>query len=358
MNSMRLLLSVLTLLLPSLVLAAEPAPVNEPLVIGTRVAPPFVIETDSGGVTGISIELWETLAAELGSDYEFRRVDLGALVSGLESGELDASVAALTVTPGREARIDFTHPFHTTGLAIAVQSRGSAVGAVLANVFSWQFLVALSGLGALLLGVGVVLWLVERKRNPGMFGGTTLEGIGSSFWWAAVTMTTVGYGDKAPVTLAGRIVGLVWMFAAIILISGFTAAIATSLTVSQLSSSVNGPADLSGVRVATVSNSSSSDYLEERGVSHEAVADLDVALSLLAADQVDAVVYDAPILRYLSNQSYNRSTRVLSGTFRRQDYAIALPAGSELREPLNRLILERIADPDWQTTLNRYLGAE
>jgi len=35
-----------------------------------------------------------------------------------------------------------------------------------------------------------VLWIFERKRNPEQFGGTPAQGIGSSFWWAAVTMTT------------------------------------------------------------------------------------------------------------------------------------------------------------------------
>ena len=40
----------------------------------------------------------------------------------------------------------------------------------------------------------------------------------SAFWWAAVTMTTVGYGDKTPVTTGGRIVGLVWMFTSVIVI--------------------------------------------------------------------------------------------------------------------------------------------
>jgi len=59
-------------------------------------------------------------------------------------------------------------------------------------------------------------------------------------------MTTVGYGDKAPVTLAGRVVGLLWMPASIILISGFTAAIASALTVGQLDHSISGLDDLYG----------------------------------------------------------------------------------------------------------------
>ena len=74
--------------------------------------------------------------------------------------------------------------------------------------------------------VGVVMWLGERRRNQAQFGGTAAHGIGAGLWWSAVTMTTVGYGDKAPVTILGRLLGLVWMFAAIIIISSFTAAIA------------------------------------------------------------------------------------------------------------------------------------
>ena len=64
-------------------------------------------------------------------------------------------------------------------------------------------------------------------------------------------MTTVGYGDKAPVTVMGRLIGLIWMFAAIIIISSFTAAIAASLTVSELGSDVENPNDLPNVRVGS-----------------------------------------------------------------------------------------------------------
>ncbi|MGO2102628.1 MAG: ion channel [Psychroflexus halocasei] len=44
-------------------------------------------------------------------------------------------------------------------------------------------------------------------------------------------MTTVGYGDKSPLSLGGRIVGLIWMFMAVIILSSLTAGIASALTV-------------------------------------------------------------------------------------------------------------------------------
>ncbi|MDX1799480.1 MAG: transporter substrate-binding domain-containing protein [Marinobacter sp.] len=331
---------------------------DEPvLVVGTKVAPPFVMKQDNGDYTGISIELWKQAAKELGLKYRFQETDLKGLIDGLQDGSLDASVAALTVTAAREEVIDFTHPFHTTGLAIAASQQGSTVWSSVKRLFSWQFLVALAALVGLLLLVGVVLWLAERGKNKEMFGGSPAQGIGASFWWAAVTMTTVGYGDKAPVTLAGRIVGLIWMFAAIILISSFTAAIATSLTVSQLETSVKGVDDLPDVRVATVTHSASADYLTQRGIGFTARDNLESALKALASDRVDALVYDKPILQYLVREQYPDQIRVLPNTFERQDYAIALPDGSKLREPLNQTLLTIIASDQWQSVLTRYLGA-
>ena len=318
------------------------------LVVGTRIAPPFVIANEDGSLSGISIELWRRVAEALNLSYEFERRDLAGLITGLEDGTLSVSVAALTVTAERETRIDFTHPFHTTGLAIAVPAEGDSVFGVFRGIFSWEFFLALVALGGLLLLVGLILWIFERKKNPGMFGGSLLEGIGASFWWAAVTMTTVGYGDKAAITLAGRIVGLVWMFAAIILISGFTAAIATSLTVGRL--------DLPNVRVLTVANSSSAAYLDARGIRYAVRSDVTSALAALGDGGFDALVYDKPILQYLSNREYPRRTDVLPAQFERQDYAIALPTQSDLREPMNQMLLSTIRNSDWQQVLTRYLG--
>lgn len=67
------------------------------------------------------------------------------------------------------------------------------------------------------------------------------------------------------------------------------------------------------------------------------------------------VVYDEPILRYLVRRSYP-GLEVLPGTFERQDYAIALPQGSELREPVDLALLATIDEPGWQDVLEGYLG--
>ena len=72
--------------------------------------------------------------------------------------------------------------------------------------------------------------------------------------------------------------------------------------------------------------------------------------------QLDAAVYDAPVLRYVAASELQGKINVLPGTFERQDYAIALRSGSLLREDLNRALLQRITEPEWQDTLFRYLG--
>ncbi|MDO6565429.1 transporter substrate-binding domain-containing protein [Alteromonas sp. 1_MG-2023] len=325
-------------------------------VIATKVAPPFVIKNDDGSFEGISISLWKQIAELTGTDYEFTEASLVELVDGVKEGRFDASVAALTVNAQRETVIDFTHPFYTTGLAIAVPSEGNRWMSAVKGFFSWEFLLALSALCGLLLAVGALLWVFERKHNADMFGGSTQKGLGASFWWAAVTMTTVGYGDKAPVTLGGRVIGFIWMFAAIIIISSFTAAIATSLTVSQLSSSVKGVEDLPDVRVATLSGSASSAFLQRENIGFKRLESVEEGLSQLESGKVDAFVYDKPILQYLTKGKYEDSILILPEVIERQDYAIALPENSAQREKINTALLKVIETDEWQDILDDYLG--
>jgi polar amino acid transport system substrate-binding protein len=359
MTGRKWLLSVgLMILLSGAVRAQVPA-MHTPLIVGTKEAPPFAMKGPDGKWTGISIDLWQDLAAQLKLRYEFREMDLDHLLSGVTNGTLDASVAAVTVTSDRERVMDFTHPFYITGLGIAVSAPAYRPWmAVLRRVLSRQFLAVITLLALLLTGVGLLMWLFERRQNSEQFGGKAHEGIGSGFWWSAVTMTTVGYGDKAPRTLVGRLLGVVWMFAGIIIVSSFTAAITSALTISQMGSSLHGPAGLPDVRVAAVASSTAEQYLQGRHISFQSYPDALGALQALAAGKADAVVYDAPILQYLARQNFPGAISVLPHTFVRQDYAIAVAQGSPLRETLDRVLEREIRSPRWQEVIDRYLGRE
>ena len=212
------------------------------------------------------------------------------------------------------------------------------------------------GLAALLFAVGALLWLFERRHNQAQFGGTPAQGLGQSFWWAAVTMTTVGYGDKAPVTLAGRLIAIVWMFAALIMVSGFTAAVTSALTVGSLQAGIQGEQDLRRVHVATVADTISARYVDNQRLRGSTYPDVLSAMRAVQRGEVDAVVYDQPILQYRNAELPDGGLRLLPGSFVHQSYAFAVPSGSALREPMNAAILRTVSGNDWPALKRRYLG--
>ena len=328
-----------------------------PLVVGTTNAPPFAFKDEKGEWTGISITLLQGLSKEIDRDYRLEERPFRDLLDGVADGSLDVAIAAISITEERERRFDFTHPFYTTGLGIAVAPRGEGGWLAVARGFlSLEFLRVVSVLALVLLGAGALVWLFERRRNAQQFGGGVVRGLGDGFWWSAVTMTTVGYGDKAPITFGGRVVGLVWMFVSIVIISSFTAAITSSLTLSRLEGPVQSVRDLPKVRVGAPARSTGAAYLEGEGIRHRTFDSTRAGLEAIANGELDAFINDAPILRYLANGPFAGRVQVLSEVFDRQDYGIALPPGSPLREALNRAILQEIRSEKWQRLLRRYLG--
>jgi ABC-type amino acid transport substrate-binding protein len=280
------------------------------------------------------------------------------MLDAVEDGSVDLAVAALTMNYEREKRMDFTHSFHTSGLGISVgaKQRRSGWSGLVDAVFSQTFLKIVAGLFLAMLVSAVGIYLFERTGNREHFNRGWLKGVAAGMWWAAVTFTTVGYGDKVPKSLGGRMIGLVWMFAGLFIIAGFTAAVTSALTLTQLRSKISGPNDLSRVKVASVEGSTSADYLRSRHIMFAKYPDVDTALANLVADRCDAVVYDAPILKYQTFQKYSGEAFVLPVTFERQNYAFALPSDRPLREPINQVLLRQTSSPGWRDVLATYFG--
>ncbi len=354
-HSLQLLLIMICV--PIISLDASEIPEQaEKNVIGIRVAPPFVIEEDNGTYNGLTIALWEHIAHETGLDYRYEVKDIQGMLDGVADGSLYASASALTITSEREESVDFTHPFFVTGLGIAVSYQPTGAWQSFLAIFSFDFLWVVLLLFLLLLFWGFLVWIFERNENSDEFGGSTAEGVGSGFWWAAVTMTTVGYGDKSPRTMGGRVIGFIWMFTAIIVISFFTASIASSLTVTQLDSRVSGPTDLPFVRVGALQQSATMDYLDAERIRANSYDTIEAGLSAVENNEIDAFVHDAPIIQYFTQLDFRNKVRVLPNTFNDQYYGIALPLGAEYRNDMNRIILDYIASEEWEELRNRFLG--
>jgi ABC-type amino acid transport substrate-binding protein len=329
------------------------------LIVATKEAPPFALKAADGRWTGLSIELWERLAAELNLEFAYREMPLPEMLTEVEHDKVDAAVSALTVTPDRENYMDFTHPYYEGGLGMAVSAKQESLFiGVLNRLFSWQFFSAVGALVPVLLLASFCVWLFERRANPKHFGGTRLQGLGAGFWWSAVTMTTVGYGDKAPKTLGGRVVALVWMFASIIVISAFTAGIASSLTASQMAVDRLQSTPIQKLTVATVAGSTGEAFASSMGARIRSYPDTDSALEAVHRGEAQAIVHDLPLLRYHAHSHPEWAIQILPRTLVRESYAIALPTGSPLREPLNRKLLEVLRSPEWQALRLQYVGSQ
>ena len=110
------------------------------------------------------------------------------------------------------------------------------------------------------------------------------------------------------------------------------------------------------MRVGAVASTTGETYLQDHGIAYTSYKTALEGLRAIEAGEIEALVYDAPILRYLIHRELKGGLEVLPHTFNREDYGIALPKNSFLREPINRVLLAKIHGPEWQDLLHQYLG--
>src|SRR5262249_10017035 len=213
--------------------ALTPLPDLGTLVVGTKAYPPWIIKNPDGTWSGISIDAWKRVAAELDLKYVWKEIDLKDLAErGPEALGVDV-VVSMTITWRAEKYFDMSHPFVIQGIGIATRAEAqSGVSRVLGKIASLRFLRNLVILLLIIVVVGMVVWRIEHKTSPDEFGGTVARGIGGGVFWTVESL----FAKPKPLSrrLHSRLVSLFWVIACMVLISGVTARLAAEFTVSQL----------------------------------------------------------------------------------------------------------------------------
>lgn len=346
-------------LISSFLIGSIQAPVlSQTLRVGTKPFAPFAF-VQEGQYIGFSIDLWREIVKELDLEYElYGEKTVTDLLNSVSSKNTDVAIAGITITAEREKTVDFSHSFFESGLQILVpfHSQTSPI-----NTFIWLIFspILLKTIGVLLLVIAIsahLLWFFEREHNPEMFPQEYFAGVWEACWWSVVTVVTVGYGDKAPTGVIGRIIATIWMFTGVLLLSYFTASVSSALTLQRLESNIKGPENLNGKKVATVKGSTAAQYLANRPIRTVEFELVEDAIKSLEESQVDALVYDAPVLQNYANQDGAGKVRVVGSIFERQSYGIALKPNSPYREPINQALLEIVENGVYDQIYQKWFG--
>ncbi|MGV6811334.1 MAG: transporter substrate-binding domain-containing protein [Brevirhabdus sp.] len=326
------------------------------LTVATVTRPPFSMVID-GADTGFSMDLWDAIATDLGLTYKVRRVDsFPEMLALAENGEADLAIANISITSQREAKMDFTHPIYASGLQIMTSEQGQS-SSTLKAIFRPQLLLAIAGAFALLFAVGMLMWRFERRAQP-YFDRPAKEAMFPAFWWALNLVINGGFEERVPRTFFGRIFGTTLVLSSLFVVSIFVANITASLTVDAIQSSINSVDDLYGKRVGTTTGSTSEVFLDARGVKYAGYDDFTDLTAAFEAGDVEAVVFDAPILAYYANTDGRGLATLVGNVFVPENYGIALPSGSEMIEPINRSLLKLREDGTFDAISFKWFGVD
>ena len=315
------------------------------LKVGVSGNAPFVIQKD-GGSSGISLDIWRRIAEDNNLSYRLiKQATPRQGILALNKGEIDLLVGPISITPERLnlPGVDFTQPYFIVKEGILLPLKPTTLLNRLQVFLGWAVLSSVLVLITVLLVVGSLIWLAERRSNSEQFPVEPLPGIASGMWFALVTLTTVGYGDKAPMTKIGRGLTSVWMVISLIAVSSLTASLASAFTLfvsGTTNESITDPAQLNGQRAAVLEGTSGEELAEEQNMRIVPSQTLGDAIETVLTNRADAVIFDRPAIRYHLKNNPELAVQLAPFTLAEQTYGFAFRTGDPLRTPLNISILK------------------
>ncbi|XP_041606280.1 glutamate receptor 1 isoform X3 [Vulpes lagopus] len=280
----------------------------------------------------------------------------------------DVAVAPLTITLVREEVIDFSKPFMSLGISIMIKKPQKSKPGVFSFLDPLAYEIWMCIVFAY-IGVSVVLFLVSRfspyewhseefeeGRDQTTSDQSNEFGIFNSLWFSLGAFMQQGC-DISPRSLSGRIVGGVWWFFTLIIISSYTANLAAFLTVERMVSPIESAEDLAKqteIAYGTLEAGSTKEFFRRSKI---AVFEKMWTYMKSAEPSVFVRTTEEGMIRvrkskgkyaYLLESTMNEyieqrkpcDTMKVGGNLDSKGYGIATPKGSALRGPVNLAVLK------------------
>lgn len=319
------------------------------LRVGTTTLPPYSWANAGAEPFGPGVWLAREVARQIGMRPEWKVYDnLEGIYGALRTGEIDVAATGLPiVAPGDEPFL-YSQPWDSSGFSIALHLRPhNRVTSTIRHILTGELLMWFGILLGSMVAFGVTVALVERRTNAAQFGGP--GGVGEGIWWSIVTMATVGYGDRVPRTLPGRLLAGIWMVIALVLVTIIAGVLSAGLTTSRLAGYMAIERDLRSVRLGIVNQRADIDMARNLGVSPTTYPSAQEALKALQSHEIDALLYPTTALHALVRLSSDPSLTVLHQEIARGFVAFGISESvpAALLREINTGIVRTIATPEW-----------
>ncbi|XP_054002680.1 glutamate receptor ionotropic, kainate 2 isoform X2 [Hylaeus anthracinus] len=359
----------------------EPGTANVTLLVITILEQPYVMLKSRGNFSGnaryegFCIDLLKKIAHMVGFAYRIELVPDGRYgVYDYETGEwngivrqlmdkkADLAVGSMTINYARESVIDFTKPFMNLGISILFKVPTSHPARLFSFMNPLAIEIWLYVLAAYVL-VSVTMFVVARfspyewnNPYPCHAGSEVVENqfsLANSFWFTIGTLMQQG-SDLNPKATSTRIVGGIWWFFTLIIISSYTANLAAFLTVERMITPIENAEDLAGqtdISYGTLESGSTMTFFRDSMIEtykkmwrfmenkKPSVFVPTYEEGIQRVHQGDyAFLMESTMLDYIVQRDCNLTQ--IGGLLDSKGYGIATPMGSPWRDKISLAILE------------------
>ncbi|TRY72258.1 hypothetical protein TCAL_00217 [Tigriopus californicus] len=311
-------------------------------------------------VVGFKFRLY-TVPDNLYGVYNHETAEWNGIVRQLTDKRADLAVASMTINYARETVIDFTKPFMNLGISILFKAPKDPA----TELFSFMNPLALEIWLYMLLAyilVSITIWIVARfspyewaHPHPCIDTGLVFQNdftLPNSFWFAIGTLMQQG-SDLNPKAASTRIVGGIWWFFTLIIISSYTANLAAFLTVERMATPIESAEDLadqSDIKYGTLVGGSTMTFFRDSKIEtyqkmwrYMESNDPDT-FTHSYEEGVERVLRgnyaflcESTMLDYLLQRNCNLTQ--IGGLLDNKGYGIATPIGSKWKDKISQAVL-------------------